>query len=101
MATEAKLRALFEALTARLTTIISDGVSVVTKTGDVITVDPPASYLAVAAKLLADNKITAVPENSALQKLAERLQSSAPLTEKEFAESVDLARAVNSNPFLN
>lgn len=53
------LNKLHELIAIKLTNIIENGIDVVTKDGDVIKVDAPASYIASAIKFLKDNDITA------------------------------------------
>lgn len=78
-ASEAALAKLHELLAEAFTGIIRDGVTVMDRQGEAVTVTAPAAYLKEAREFLKDNNVDAIPQaNPALQNLASVLPFPAP-----------------------
>lgn len=70
-ATKAAVDNLHAVLVTELTKVVSDGVQVVTKEGEVVKETAPAAYFKEARELLKDNGVVAdIASNTALQNLA-------------------------------
>lgn len=73
-ASKSALEALHEALATAFTNAIDNGIKVMTKSGEVETVNPPAAYMKVIADFLKDNDIKAAPtKGSPMGELVDRL----------------------------